>query len=125
MLYCSCLPCQNTALQSKQPLFQAGWPNLNIKLKKNKFGTNSGKSEGVVWINLPLGGPKSNETFLRGTAPKESLITQGTSRGEILHTILEDFPIFSDFWIKTVKIMQPKVALGLTLNIFQFYLGEV
>ena len=33
---------------------------------------------------------------------------------------LEDFPLFSHFWIKIVKIMQPRVALGLTLNISGF-----
>ena len=33
------------------------------------------KSEEVVWKNLPLGGPKGIQTFLMGSAPKESLIT--------------------------------------------------
>ena len=32
---------------------------------------------------------------------------------------------FSDFWFNIVKVMGPRVALGLTLNIFWFYLGEV
>ena len=39
--------------------------------------------------------------------------------------IPEDFKCFSDFWIKLVKIKGPRVALGLTLTIFWFYLGEV
>ena len=32
--------------------------------------------KGVVWKNLPLGGPKGYQTFPRGAAPRESLITE-------------------------------------------------
>ena len=39
------------------------------------FGTNSGKAAGVVLINLPQGGPEGNQTFPRGAAPRESLIS--------------------------------------------------
>ena len=28
--------------------------------------------------------------------------------------------VFSDFWINMVNIMRPRVALGFTLNMFQF-----
>ena len=41
--------------------------------------------------NLPYGGPESNQTFLRGTVWKESLITRGTSCGQIF----PDNPEFS------------------------------
>ena len=34
--------------------------------KKLASGTNSGKSEGVVWINLPWEGPEGNQTFPQG-----------------------------------------------------------
>ena len=34
-----------------------------------QFGTNSGKSKVVVWINLSLGGLEDNQTFLRGAGP--------------------------------------------------------
>ena len=30
------------------------------------YGTNSGKSEGVVWKKMPQGNPEGNQTFLRG-----------------------------------------------------------
>ena len=39
-------------------------------------GTNTGKSKGDVLKNLPQGGPEGNQTFLRGAALKESLITR-------------------------------------------------
>ena len=58
------------------------------------FGTNSGKARGVVWIDLPFGGPEGNQTFPRGAAPRETLLTQGTSRGQICQTILKAFPLF-------------------------------
>ena len=51
------------------------------------YGTNSGKSKGVVWENFP-----------RGTAPRESLITRGTSHGQTLQTIPEDFSLFVRLW---------------------------
>ena len=51
------------------------------------------KAAGVFWINLPWGGPEGNQTFPRGAAPRESLITQGTSRGQIGQTIPEAFPL--------------------------------
>ena len=38
--------------------------------------------------------PESNQTFLRGAAPKEILITRGTSHGQIFQTNPEDFPLF-------------------------------
>ena len=57
-------------------------------------GTNSKKSEGDVWKNLPKGSSEGNQTFPRGAAPRESLITLGTSRGQIFQTILEDYSLF-------------------------------
>ena len=33
--------------------------------------------------NLPKGGPSGNQTFLQGSASQESLITLGTSQGQI------------------------------------------
>ena len=75
--------------------------------------------------NLSLRGSESNQTFPRGAAPTESLINQGTSCGQILQTNPEDFPMFFDFRIQTVKIMRLRVALRLTLNIIRFYQGEV
>ena len=45
----------------------------------NKCGTNCGKSAGVVCNNLPQGGPEGNQTFPRGAATRESLITRGTT----------------------------------------------
>ena len=67
----------------------------NVALKcleypSDYFGTNSGKSEGVVWKKLPEG----NQTFPRGAAPKESLITLGTTLGQTFQTNPEDFPLF-------------------------------
>ena len=43
--------------------------------------------------------------------------------GKFLQKTLMIFHCFSDFWIKIPKMMWPKVDLGLTLNIFRFYLG--
>ena len=41
-------------------------------------------------------------------------------------TIPEDFHFFSSYFlIKTVKIMRPRLTLGLTLNILRFYSREV
>ena len=37
----------------------------------------------VCLENLPMGGPSGNQTFLWGCAPQESLITLGTSQGQI------------------------------------------
>ena len=51
-------------------------------------------SDGVVWKKLPQGGCKGNQTFLRGAAPKESLMTRGTSHGQNFQTIPKDFPLF-------------------------------
>ena len=67
-------------------------------------GTNRGKSEGVVWKNLPKGGPEGNQTCLRGAAPSESLMTQGTSRGQIFKTIPEDFPLFVRLWASRTEV---------------------
>ena len=44
--------------------------------------------------NMPLGGPVGNQNVLRGTAPKESLITCGTSRGKNFLTNTEEFLLF-------------------------------
>ena len=44
--------------------------------------TNSGKSLGIVW-KFATGGPLGNQTFPLGCAPQESLITRGTSLGQI------------------------------------------
>ena len=69
----------------------------------------SGKSVGVVWKNLPYGMPKSHQVFPRGGAPRESLMTKVKSSGQIFQTIPEDFHCVSDFRIKTLKIMRPRL----------------
>ena len=71
-----------------------------------------GKSVVVAWKNLPLGSPESLQAFSRGAAPRER---------QPLRTLY----VLSDFWIKTVKILRPRVALGFTLNIFGKTLGQV
>ena len=43
--------------------------------------------------------------------------------GKFFTKTLRTFRCFSDFWIKIVMIIKSRVALGLTLNIFRFYLG--
>ena len=58
---------------------------------------NQWKVRRVVLKNMPLGGPIGNQNFLRGTAPKESLITCGTSRGKNFLTKTEEFPLFFRF----------------------------
>ena len=59
-----------------------------------RFGINGGKSAVVVWENLPYGIPESHQTFPRGAAPRESLMTLGNSIGQIFQTTTEDFPLF-------------------------------
>ena len=49
----------------------------------------------------------------------------GNSRGQIFQTTLRTFHCLSDFGIKTVKNMRPRVALGLCLNIFLWTSSEV
>ena len=51
---------------------------------KYDTGTNGEKSKGRE------GGPEGSRTFPKGTAPRESLSTGGTSRGQIFQTIPED-----------------------------------
>ena len=58
------------------------------------FGTNSEKSKGVVWKKLLLGGPEGNQGGPDGLSDSKSLITQGTSHGQISQTIPEDFSLF-------------------------------
>ena len=43
--------------------------------------------------------------------------------GKLFQKTLMIFQRYSDFWIKIVKMMWPRVALGLILNTFLFYLG--
>ena len=76
------------------------------------------KSAVVVWKILPLGIPEGHQTFPNGAAPRESLMTEGTPKGKFFRQPLRTFHYFSDFWTVTVKTMRPRVALGLTLNIF-------
>ena len=45
-------------------------------------------------------------------------VALGNSRGNFFRQPLRTFHCLSEFWIKTVKNMRPRVALGLTLNIF-------
>ena len=61
----------------------------------------------VCLHKFALGGPKCNQTFLRAAAPNFSEKDR-------------DFPLFFSL---LGKMMQRRVALGLTLNIFQFNLG--
>ena len=46
---------------------------------------------------FPLG-PEGNQTVLRGAAPKDSLITRGTSRGKIFSDKPKAFPLFVRLW---------------------------
>ena len=50
-------------------------------------------------------------------------LPKGPPVGKFSRQTPRTFHCFSDFWIKTVKIMRPRVSLGLLLNIFQSYLG--
>ena len=45
--------------------------------------TNSDKSVGVAWKNFPYGFSESHQTFRRGAAPRECLMTQGKSRAGV------------------------------------------
>ena len=56
---------------------------------KGMNGTNSEKSKGVVWKNFPEG--------------NKSLITRGTSHGQIFQTIPEDFSLFVILWASKTK----------------------
>ena len=71
------------------------------------FGTNCGKATKVVWKNLAKGGPKGNQTFQRGAAPRESLITRGTSCGQISRQFLRLFHSYSDFRLQKPKRICP------------------
>ena len=64
---------------------------------QHKTGKNNGKSAVVVWKSLSYKIPE----------------------GKFIRQPLRTFHCFSDFYIKIVKNMRPRVALGLTLNIFQ------
>ena len=87
---------------------------LSIKDELRQFGTHSEKSEGVVWKNLPSGDPKGNQTFPRGAAPRKSLITQGTSCGQIFQKIPEDFSLLVRLWaLKTEDYASQSCPMGL------------
>ena len=61
------------------------------------------------------GGPQGNQTFLRGAAPRESLITRGTSHGQIFQTIPKDFPLFVRLWAsKTEEDVAQSCPMGLS-----------
>ena len=71
-----------------------------------------------VWKNLPYGIFEGHQTFPDGHSPKgksddprEIPWAKSQENHQGITTAL-------DFWIKTVKIMKTRVALGLTLNIF-------
>ena len=55
--------------------------SLHSALISMNSGIICGKAEAVVWWICPKGGSKGNQTVLRGVAPKDSLITWGTSWG--------------------------------------------
>ena len=74
-----------------------------------RSGINSGKSAVVVLKNLPSGIPEGHQTDDPRELPRANFSRQP----------LRTFHCFSDFWIKTVKNMRPRFALGLTLNIFK------
>ena len=57
----------------------------------------------VCLENLLTGGPSGNQTFLRGCTPQESLITLGTSLGQIFPDNL--FRLSTVFTRATVKIL--------------------
>ena len=68
-------------------------------------------------------GPVENS---QGCLPKFAL---GSSQGysdcpeghrNFFQKILRNFHVVKDFWIKIVKIMRPRGALGLALNLFRF-----
>ena len=70
----------------------------------------------VVCKNLPLGGPVGNQILLRGTAWRKVWLPVGPLVGKFSWQTLRTFHCFSDFLIKIVKFLRPRVALGLTLN---------
>ena len=74
------------------------------------------------------GPPQSTLTMVQTVESPKGLRPSGKSDnppvfpGEIFPgNPLGHYTVFSDFWINIVKIMQTRVALWLTLNIFQFY----
>ena len=76
------------------------------------------KSRWVVCKNWPYKGPEGNHTFPRGAAPKEILLTQGTSSvWENFQTIPKAFPLLVKLWASTNKEdASCRVSLGLTLK---------
>ena len=59
-----------------------------------------------------LGALESNQTFPRGAALRESLITQGTSCEKIFQTIPKDFSLFVTLWAS--KTATKSCAMGLS-----------
>ena len=54
------------------------------------------------------------QTFPRRAAPRESLIPQGTSRGQIFWTNPKDFPLFVSLWAsKTLEDAAQSCPMGL------------
>ena len=65
-----------------------------------QFWTNSGKTAGLSGkICLRERGLKGNQSVLRGAALKDSLITKGTSHGQIF----PDNPLFVRLWGSKTK----------------------
>ena len=52
-------------------------------------------------------------------------LSEGPPVGKFSKQTLRIFHCFSDFWIEILKIMRPRVSLGLTLNIFRLNSSEV
>ena len=91
---------------------------------------NSGKSSVVVWYKqwkvrsgclekVALGNSRGSSDFPEGRSPDGmSDYPREFPRATFSRQPLWTFHCLSEFWIKTVKNMRARVALGLTLNIF-------
>ena len=57
-----------------------------------------------------LGNSQESSDFPEDRSPKGKSDDLTEFCGQIFQTIPEDFPLLSDFWIETVKIMRPRIA---------------
>ena len=76
---------KNRSLDLTLSDYHAGTHNMFRQLKRDTFSSvfeASGKPKELSG-NFPMGGPSGNQTFHWGCAPRESLISLGTSLGQI------------------------------------------
>ena len=73
---------------------------------KGKCGTNSGKSSGLSG-KFALGNSRESSDFPEGKSDDSRKFG-----GQIFQTTLRTFHCFSDFRIKKVKILRPRLPLG-------------